>query len=240
MKKTVLFLCMFPIVAFARPTIGIGEYRYGPNTPQNVACQIAEERAKEDAINRFMGEHIESAVSENCKNGDCELDRVTYSESQGTIRKIIAKSDKRVEETGYTSCVVTVNADVVHSVNTIKLSLEEKYFNLKEFEKVQFRGTVNKPGHITMFNFYGGNYHRLYHVNIASNAQDFVIPSSKHSITATLPKGVKQSKELVLFLFTETPVELREKYTENEMRILLSTLPFDKRKYVSRYVNIMR
>ena len=43
-------------VSSAKEVIGIGEYRYGPDTPQNLACELAEERAKENALSKFVYE----------------------------------------------------------------------------------------------------------------------------------------------------------------------------------------
>ena len=58
MKKTLLCLLMIPLFANAKETLGVGEYRYGPDTTQNFACQAAEEKAKEHAITRYVGEQI--------------------------------------------------------------------------------------------------------------------------------------------------------------------------------------
>lgn len=240
MKRSILFVIMMPLFANAAQVLGVGEYRYGPDMPQSVACSLAEERAKDNAIARYVGEQIETTENEQCKSEQCDYQKVTYRETQGRITKIYNKTDRKIETTGYSSCVVTVNAEVEKSTNTIKFVMDEKYFNLKEFDKVKFHGTINRSGYITMFNYYGNEYHKLYDIKIASKVQDFVIPLPQDSISATLPKGVTESKEMVLFLFTERPVELKQKYSQKEMNTLLSTIPFEQRKTVMRYVNIMR
>lgn len=240
MKKSILFVMMFPMFASAAQVLGTGEYRYGPDMPQSVACSIAEERAKDSAIARFLGEQIETSEREQCKSEQCDYQKVTYTETQGKITRIYNKTDRVLQASGYSSCIVTVNAEVEKSTNTIKFIMEEKYFNLKEFDKVKFYGTVNRSGYITLFNYYGNEYHKLYDIKVAAKVQDFVIPSPQDSISATLPKGVSESKEMVMFLFTERPVALKEKYSQKEMNILLSTIPFEQRKTVTRYVNIMK
>jgi len=45
---------------------------------------------------------------------------------------------------------------------------------------------------------------------------------------------------MVMYLFTEQHVQLKEKYSQKEMNMLLSTIPFDQRKTVTRYVNITK
>ena len=240
MKKSILFIMMIPLFANAAQVLGTGEYRYGPDMPQSVACSIAEEHAKDNAIARYLGEQIETVENEQCKSEQCDYQKVTYTETQGKITKVYNKTDRKVESSGYSSCIVSVNVEVEKSTNSIRLNMEEKYFNLKEFDKVKFHGTVNRSGYITLFNYYGNQYHKLYDIKVASKAQDFVIPLPQDSISATLPKGVSESKEMVLFLFTERPVELKGKYSQKEMNVLLSTIPFEQRKTVMRYVNIMR
>ena len=46
--KKVLLLSLLVTNAFA--VTGIGEYRYGPDTTENQACEFAEEKAKEDGL----------------------------------------------------------------------------------------------------------------------------------------------------------------------------------------------
>ncbi len=112
MKNILLILLLVPLIANAR-TIGIGEHRYGPDTPENFACQIAEENAKQHAINRFLGEKVDSMTLESCKNEECILQRDTINESRGIIKNIIDKKIQKIENTGYQSCIVTLVADVV-------------------------------------------------------------------------------------------------------------------------------
>ncbi len=49
-----------PLTAFilssAHATTGTGEYFYGPDTSENIACQVAEDFARTDAIRNFLGE----------------------------------------------------------------------------------------------------------------------------------------------------------------------------------------
>ena len=44
---------------------GIGEYRFGPDTAENLACEVAEDRAKQDALIKFNGQLVEAVIEEN-------------------------------------------------------------------------------------------------------------------------------------------------------------------------------
>ena len=59
--KKILLASLITTNTFA--ITGIGEYRYGPDTTENFACEMAEERAKEDAILKYSGELIEAQMS---------------------------------------------------------------------------------------------------------------------------------------------------------------------------------
>ena len=47
---------------------GVGEYRFGPDVAENLACEVAEENAKQDALVRYNGQFVEAVIEENCLN----------------------------------------------------------------------------------------------------------------------------------------------------------------------------
>jgi hypothetical protein len=100
------------LLAFnANATTGVGEYRFGPDTTENMACEIAEDRAQQDALIKFNGQFVEAVIEENCLNGDCRFNQQTFNKVEGYIKKMTAKRQVIIEQ-GYKVCVVTINADV--------------------------------------------------------------------------------------------------------------------------------
>ena len=106
-KKLLLISLFVPTLAFAS-SVGIGEYRFGPDTSENSACEFAEHRAREDAILQFIGEQIESITSQECRNEDCEFHNQIFSEVKGIIKKIINRQRQIIKEQGYENCIVTI------------------------------------------------------------------------------------------------------------------------------------
>ena len=154
---------------------------------------------------------------------------------------MLFRSEKQIEQSGYTSCIVTVIADVERVKNNITIVFDEDFFHIKENDEVKFKGKVNKVGYLTVFNFYEGIYSKIYTVNIASQTKDFVIPSTNtNKIVARLPDGKSQSKEMVTFLFTENVVDMKSSYNQREMRNLIYSIPYESRKVINRYVNIVK
>ncbi len=68
-----------------------------------------------------------------------------------------------------------------------------------------------------------------------------MIPSTNtNKIIAVLPDGQQQSKEMIMFLFTENVVDMQTSYSQNEMQSLIYSIPFQSRKVVNRDVNIVK
>jgi hypothetical protein len=218
---------------------GIGEYRFGPDTAENVACEFAEERAKEDALIKFVGEYVDSAIQEVCLSEDCKFNRQTYNKIEGNIKSISNVKKFIKTEQGYKTCIVTVNADVERFKNNIEFLIDGK-FDLKDGEIVQFTGSSNQFGAVYMFNYYGGKYVRVVQQKVATKWQKFVLPSEPYRIKAQVPQGQVQSKELLLFLFVTNNVSIKESYSDAEMKSVISQIPANERKVIIRHINIMR
>jgi hypothetical protein len=240
MIRYIIPLALATSIVQARTSLGVGEYRYGPDTTQNIACKFAEERAKENAIEKFSGEDIDITVYEKCNNDVCDIDRDSLNETRGYIKKILSKDVKQVQLQGYTSCIVTIKADVDNPINEIKLSLDKDEYFFKENQEVVFRGVVNRTGNLVIFNLYNNVYSKVYEEKITTNNQQFMLPSPKNRIVTRLPVDKHHSKEVLMFLFTENDYEFRKTYTELEMNYFLKNMPSHQRQIVNRYVYIMR
>ena len=240
MIRYIIPLALATSIVQARTSLGVGEYRYGPDTTQNIACKFAEERAKENAIEKFSGEDIDITVYEKCNNDVCDIDRDSLNETRGYIKKILSKDVKQVQLQGYTSCIVTIKADVDNPINEIKLSLDKDEYFFKENQEVVFRGVVNRTGNLVIFNLYNNVYSKVYEEKITTNNQQFMLPSPKNRIVTRLPVDKHHSKEVLMFLFTENDYEFRKTYTELEMNYFLKNIPSHQRQIVNRYVYIMR
>ena len=240
MKRALLSLALLPILAQAKISVGVGEYRYGPDTPQNLACKMAEEVAKENAITKFLGEDVEFSIFEKCKNEDCEFQKDSLNQVRGYVKQIIHKEVKTVALQGYTSCIVTIRAEVDSPKNEIKLALDNDFYQFKENQEVSFHGVVNKTGNLVVFNYVNKTFNKIYHETIATNNKEFVLPSPKNRIVARLPVNLNQSKEILMFLFTENDYDFRNSYTEAEMNYFIKSIPSHQRQIVNRYVYIMR
>lgn len=219
---------------------GVGEQRFGPDTAENVACEFAEEKAKQDALIKFNGEYVDAMIEENCQSENCNFNRQTFNKIEGHIKSISDVKRDIVIQPGYKVCVVTINANVQKTKNDIQFIIGGS-FNFKDGEDITFNGSVNKKGNLYLYNYYNGNYIKVLNTWIASQNNTFVLPSEPYSrIKAQVPNGQVQSKELLLFLFVTNDVSLKDSYSENEMKFVISQIPSSNRKVITRHINILR
>ena len=238
MKKLLLLSIFVPTIAYSS-SAGFGEYRFGPETPENLACEIAEERARQDAIMQFVGEQIEYHINQNCQNEDCQFQREVYSEIKGVIKKVIERERKVIDDENSKNCLVFINAEVEKIDNDINLKVVTKDI-YKDGEKTSFSVYSNIVGNVYAFNYYNYTYNKLGSVLVEKPHTEYRIPDSKNQLVAVLPIGQNQSNEILAFVFTEENIQVKDKYTANEFRSMLSSLDGKKKYFVQRSVTIVR
>ena len=221
----------------ANAVTGVGEYRFGPDTTENMACEIAEDRAQQDALIKFNGQFIEAVIEENCQSEECRFNQQTFNKIDGYIKKSSAKRQV-VTEQGYKVCVVILNADVEKLKNDIKFSIDGS-FDYKDGEEIRFRGVSNISGYVYLYNYYNGKYVKILR-KVATQNEEFMLPSESYRMKAQLPNGGVQSKELLMFLFVNQDVSLKDSYTEIEMKSAINQIPASNRRVITRYINILR
>ena len=219
--------------------IGEGEYRFGPETAQNVACSIAEERAKQNAIENFVGELIESTTNEVCRNENCSTIRAFHSETSGQIKKVNKLETLVYPEQKHSVCMVYLEADVEKITNSIQLSIQSKQ-EFKHGERFRVAGVSNRVGSMAIFNFIDDTYKLVWQGKIFKPNSEFNLPSINHKLEARLSNGKHQSNELMIYVFTEEDLTFRQFYSKIEFDQMVKGLPFLGRKVVSQQVQIMR
>jgi len=229
-------LC-FPI--YASIVSGTGEYRFGPETAENVACAIAEERAKENAIANFVGEYIEVQINEICKDEHCTQYRSLYNETSGVIQRIIKKDSIVAPEKRHSVCIVDVQAQVKKVENQIQFTVNGKN-DFRHGERFALSAISNRIGNFAVFNLIDDTYTTIYIGKVLNSNTEFSIPGKSKKMNALLPPNVHQSKELLVVLFTEDHLTFRQSYSRMEFERLVKDLPFASRRLVNHSVNIVR
>jgi hypothetical protein len=226
-------------LAHAGRVSGTGEYSFGPDTAENVACRIAEEKAKQNAIANFVGEMIEAATNENCKDEKCTTLSTLYTEVSGQI-KTIHKRDKQVyPDRNRQVCEVDIVADVEKITNTMKFHVEGKN-HFKAGERFTFQAVSGITGTVGIFNLVDKEYQMVYTNKVLETNKQIQIPSARYKLQAELPNGKSHSNELLVFLFTDKNLTFKPRYSTMEFDALVKDIPFNSRKIVNHHVSIER
>lgn len=218
---------------------GTGEYRFGPETAENVACAIAEERAKENAIANFVGEYIEVQINEVCKDQQCTQYRSMFNETSGVIQKILNKNLIIAPEKKYSVCIVDIEAHVQKVKNQIEFTVKGKN-NFRHGERFAVSAISNHIGHFAVFNLINDTYIPIYTGKILKANAEFSIPGNHQKMNAVLPANVHQSKELLVFLFSKNDLTFQQSYSILEFERLIKNLSFSDRRLINHSVNIVR
>ena len=225
--------------AHAERVQGTGEYSFGPDTAENIACRLAEENAKQNAIKNFVGELIESAQNENCKDEKCTMLSTLYTEVSGQI-KTIYKRDKQVyPNKDRQVCEVDIVAEVEKITSTIKFHVEGKN-QLKVGERFTFQAVSGLTGTVGVFNLVDKQYQLVYTDKVLEINKQIQIPSTRYKMQAELPNGKSHSNELLVFLFTDKNLTFKNQYSTMEFDSLVKDIPFDSRKVINHHVSIER
>ena len=225
--------------AHAERVQGTGEYSFGPDTAENIACRLAEENAKQNAIKNFVGELIESAQNENCKDEKCTMLSTLYTEVSGQI-KTIYKRDKQVyPNRDRQVCEVDIVAEVEKITSTIKFHVDGKN-QLKVGERFVFQAVSGLTGTVGVFNLVDKQYQLVYTDKVLEINKQIQIPSARYKMQAELPIGKSHSNELLVFLFTNKNLTFKSQYSTMEFDSLVKDIPFDSRKVINHHVSIER
>ena len=217
-----------------------GTYYFGPETSENLACSLAEERAKEAAILKKVGEIVELMEVQTCRNEDCETSREFANTLTGAIRKIISRKIEKIIEQGKSSCIVTIQAEVDEVRNQTVFYIQNESFQFKNNENIQFVGVANRKGKLIVFHQSDTVYTKFYETTVNKVGSQFKIPNNGKKIIAKLPDGKDLSKERLMFLFLEVDIPVKQVYTHNEIQKFVENVPVLQRRVVYHSTQIVR
>ena len=240
MKKTLLALSLFATTAFAEPSVGVGQYNFGPNTPESLACSIAEEKAKEAAILNKVGEVIELMEYQTCDSEHCDHKRDFVNNITGVIRSIIDSKIETIVREGMRSCIVTIKADVYPMKNDISFYIHNDDFKFKHDEEIVFTGVSSHVGRVILFNQDRGTYTKVYETVVEHPGYEFRIPDDNQKLMAKVPEDSQISQERLLFLFLALDISVKDEYNHNELQRLLESVPVLKRRTIYQLTQIVR
>ena len=216
-----------------RSTTGIGEYAFGPDIAENVACQKAEDRAKLDAIRNVLGEEVLSQSQLQCKEeSGCKLDVDVWSLSDAHLRKTKIKDREVTDKLGTKVCKITINAQVSSERPFSDLHINSK-FSYKEGEHMSMQINSTEIGNLNVFHIEGNKASLIFPNKFQNNSlvqKSISIPTAEYTMT------VKASKfdESLVFVLTKENQKFLSQYDLTELNNKLISIPVKERKIVRR------
>ena len=235
--------CLLPLLVAtslnAEPISGTGEHRFGPETAQNIACDIAEQKAKENAIANFVGEYIEHQTNQICKDEHCTEFRSLFLETSGRVKNVIDKNVLVAPERGYSVCIVDIRAEIEKITNTIRFTMESRT-QFKHGDRFVISAISNRAGSFALYNLTDDSYHKVYSGKVFETDKQFSIPNPTQKLETFLPVNVSNQTENLVLIFATNDLTYQGSYSRIEFNQMVSSIPFDERRVVFYPINIVR
>ena len=248
---------LFCSVAHAESQEVLGEFLFGPSMSVEDACNAAEQKAKQEALRRVLGERFSVSEQLSCREGrsqtddtDCVYNTFLWSEIDGDIKLARRLGDPDVKQTiGASSC--RVRMQVVVDVPATKpdpgfdFEVSLSAIRLRAKESVSFTVKPSSTMHLAIFGW-SPLHDKKTVTKVFPNQFDSSgtlrqrelqrIPSermsSQYSFEVSFPKDVKQDfvDEYLIFVGTKSPVTWLDNYDFEQFKARLREVsPSDKR-----------
>ena len=156
------FFAVIPYVVSAEQVESTGRYSYGPTVSERKACDMAEEKAKKEALNIAASEVISGHQILRCKetadNEKCLIHTSTWSDVTGLIRAVKRLSKNIINpDKEFKTCEIRISADVGTYRGSkdpgfdFSVSLNSPDNTFREGEKIEFTISPTKKMFITIF-----------------------------------------------------------------------------------------
>ncbi len=238
--------CIFEVNA--KDYSGTGEYRFGPNVAESIACDLAFERAKKNALSNALGEHLFSQDFMRCSesdNAECELNKTIISTIDGRIKKIKEKKPTLTKQEGFSVCTYKITATIVKPKKSkdanfhFNLILNKKIFRNDEKFTIDIEPNMKMFVNIFQWNPYvseESNITKIFPNKFESNNEiekKRKIPDIKsgYSFKAEYPAETQNKKyvdEYLIVLATKKDNDFMNHYEYKKFQEIMHEIPNDE------------
>ena len=168
MRKFIFFFTLLLSSSYLHGEIVTSEgiFKHIGNISQNKACQLAEKRAKDEAIKKALGLKISLEEIQKCKETDgivdCEQNQTSILSLNGvklTDSKIISKDEglDELSEPKVYYCKIVVQAKVQSAFkedNSFEFQVNLNEVNFRRGEKLKIEFILSEPLYLNIFQFF--------------------------------------------------------------------------------------
>ncbi len=242
-----------------------GEFLYGPEVSEKVACDAAEQRAKEEAVRRVNGELVSAEDQLSCREISgkadshvCSFNRFAWSTIDGDIKEAKLLQEPQVTRMqGVSRCAVSMQVDVVKPLQApdpgfdfgVKLSAGI----LKPGDEIVFEVSPSTTMYLAVFGWTPieqdkGRVVRLFPNTFEADSQVRAarrLPSVEHAgqygFFASWIDDVRRDflDEYLVFVATKSPVNWLGEYAFDDFRAALREIPAAQKRVHRRAYRII-
>lgn len=233
-----------------------GEFLYGPEISEKVACEAAEQRAKEDAVRRVYGEILSAEDQFSCResngkidNRQCSFNRFAWTTIDGDIKAVKTIEPPTVtKQQGASKCQVTLEVNVLKpeqsSDPNFNFGVQLSASVLKVGDSIGFEIEPSSPLYMAVFGWTPSESGKGQVVKLFPNVYDndplvssrFRLPSQKnsnqYSFSVTWVEGVKRDflDEYLFFVSTKKPITWLSEYSFDGFKSQLREIPESQKR----------
>ncbi len=235
MNKYLIVLLLISFPALSEIVVATGKHKHlGKNYTTEQSCNIAEEKAKKNAMVKSLGQKISSDVITKCSEIDgeynCERNQFSLLQLNGDISwKVINKHDDKELGSEIYFCEVKIEADV----KPIKVNQDPTFqFNVKINQEIFRHDEVIELNISTSKRMYMAIFQWLPYIDkkndpitkifpnekFNKNTNDLIEKNLKLKYKVLFPDKVKLNtiNEYFVFIASEEPIPWLDSYVEIE------------------------
>jgi hypothetical protein len=215
---------------------GVGEWHYGPETSENVACARAEQLAKADAVRSVIGEAIFIDEFSNCAEvrgeAKCRYESSIFSVTDSYIRKSIITNRHVSTSLNKSVCSVDVDVKVTNDKPKTDANVSGRFF-YKEGETMSWDLKSSDPTKVYLYHVEGNKATMMWPTFVGTNntvANELTLPTPGYKFKA---RAGRLSESLV-FVFTNEKINLMRNYELDDLNSKLLSIPIAERRIIRR------
>ena len=211
------------------------EYKHDGKISQVEACNLAEQRAKDNAIKKALGLEVSLQETQKCSEVDgefnCEQNQISILSLNGNITefRILDKKTGLDEENKRYYCQIKIKANVEESIkrnSEFQLDVKLNLVNFRDTENLNMEILSNKDMFLTVYVYFpyekGFQVQKLFpnsrEKNNKISSGKFKLPTEGTQYTVDFPKNTKKARvdEHLIFIATVKNIDWLDKYSRIE------------------------
>ena len=219
----IIVICCIPFWAWTKTVAGVGEYDFGADITENQSCDKALTNAESDAIERAYGVTVGATDWEMCDNETCDFRSMSWIETHGHVVEI--KNIKKVILENPRRCRVSIVADVERTPSidpNFTLDVQLNRTEYKAGDELTIDLDPSQLMYVAVFNW--SDVHGFILMDYKKIDKKTQLPDDPRYKFKTYLHNGQQSEEMIVVLASETKMNFKLKYTNEEFVMISQKL----------------